>query len=199
MQPVDRIGREADRRVEPERVRRFDDVVVDRFRNADDWHAHREEAVRDGQCSVAANHHERVHVHLVEHVDAARGVIGFRPAGLVVGERVTAIGGAENGSADAEDAGDVPGCEDSPAIWLDQAIEAVLESDRFAVRLRSGLDNSADHGVQPWRIAAAGHHADPLHTWSLVWEHRHPVEYSESVPAALQGRRTALLPPRTAC
>ena len=71
VQPIDGVGREADRRVEPERVRRPDDVVVDRLGDADERDAHLRELVRDRQRAVAAEHDERVEPHPVEHLDDA--------------------------------------------------------------------------------------------------------------------------------
>ena len=70
VQPIDRVGRERDRGIEPETVRRADDVVVDRLRHADDRHPHPAELVRDGQRAVAADRDQRIQV---QAADRSRG------------------------------------------------------------------------------------------------------------------------------
>ena len=75
VQPIDRVGGEADRRVEAETARRADDVVVDRLRHADERDALLVELVRDRQRAVAADADERVELHLLEHLHDAVGVV----------------------------------------------------------------------------------------------------------------------------
>ena len=75
VQAIDRVGGEAHRGVEAERVRRLDDVVVDGLGHADERHAALVELVRDGQRAVAADDDQRVELQLVEHLDAARRVV----------------------------------------------------------------------------------------------------------------------------
>ena len=60
VQPVDRVGGKADRGIEAEGVRRFDDVVVDGLGNADKRNAALVEPVSNGECAVAANYDQRV-------------------------------------------------------------------------------------------------------------------------------------------
>ena len=119
-----------DRRVEPEAVRRADDVVVDRLRHADDRHAALAELVRDRQRAVAADDDERAEPHLVEHLDDAIGVVAdaFRGRDRIR-ERIAAVGRAENRAAETQDAGDVARREHARAARLDEAVEAVLEAD----------------------------------------------------------------------
>ncbi len=110
VQPVDRVGGERNGRIEPETVRRADNVVVDRLRDADERNPALAELVRNRQRAVAANHNERVESHPVEHLDDA-----FRVhAGAVRGrdgrgERIARVDGAENRAAQAQDARDVAG------------------------------------------------------------------------------------------
>ena len=136
VQPIDRVGREGDRRVEAETVRRADDVVVDRLRHADDRHAQLAELVGDGQRAVAADGDERVEAQLVEHLDA-RGrssrACRRRSATSEV-ERVAAVERAEDRAAEAEDAGDVARREHARAIQLEEAVEAVLDPDASGCR-----------------------------------------------------------------
>jgi hypothetical protein len=117
--------------------------------------------VRDGQRTVAADDDQRVELELVVHLDAACRVI-LGPARRLdrIKERVASVGGTENGAADAKNAGDVFRLESPPAVGLDEAVEAVLQSDDFAVAVGAGLDDRADHGVEPGRITAAGEDTD---------------------------------------
>ena len=137
-----------------------DDVVVDRLRHADDRDAALAELVRDGQRAVAADDDERVEPHLVEHLDDAIGVV-VRPFGGRdrVRERVAAVGRAENGAAEAQDAGDVARREHARAVGLDQAVEAVFEADALDAGVGRRLDDGADDGVEARGIAAAGEDA----------------------------------------
>ncbi len=63
VQPIDGVGGEADGGVEPERVGRADDVVVDRLGHADQRDAHLGELVGDGQRAVAADDDQPVEAH----------------------------------------------------------------------------------------------------------------------------------------
>ncbi len=75
MQPIDGIGRERDGGIEPEAVRRADDVVVDRLGDADDGNAAKEELVSDRQRAVAPDDDQRAESHLVEHLHDTVGVV----------------------------------------------------------------------------------------------------------------------------
>ena len=105
VQPIDRVGREAHRGVEAETARGPDDVVVDRLRDADERDPLLVELVRDRECSVAADAHERIEAGLLEHLHDAIGVIegplrrrdGFR-------KRIAAVDRAEDRAAEPEDA-----------------------------------------------------------------------------------------------
>ena len=176
VQAIDRVGGEGYGGIEPEGVRGFDDVVVDRFRNAHQRNAAKVELVRDRQGAIAADHDQRIERELVEHLHTAQRVVADS-AGCFnrVGERVAAVRGSEDRSADAKDAGDVARCELAPAVRLDQAVEAVLEADDFAVTIAGRLDNGADDGVQARGVAAAGEHADSLDPRAPCRGRRHPA------------------------
>jgi hypothetical protein len=108
VQAIDGVGREIDGGVEAETVGGPDDVVVDRLRNADDGDAAMIEPVGDRQRAIAADDDQRVEAHLVKHLDDAIGVVAdaFR-RGDRIGERVAAVGRAENRSTKTQDAGHV--------------------------------------------------------------------------------------------
>ena len=82
VQPVDGVGRETHRRVEPETVGRAANVVVDGLRHADEGHATLGKFVGNRQRPVPADDDERVEAELVEHVDAALRVVARAVAGL---------------------------------------------------------------------------------------------------------------------
>ncbi len=161
VQAIDRISRKGDGRVEPEAVGRANDVVVDGLRNADDGDTAFAEFVRDRQRAVAADHDERAEAHLVEHLDDAIGIVAgaFRRRHRI-GERIAGVARAQHRAAEAEDAGDIARRQHARAIGLDQAVEAVFETDAFDARVPRGFDDGADDGVEARRVTAAGEHAD---------------------------------------
>ena len=75
VQPIDRVGRERDRGVEPEAVGGADDVVVDRLRHADDRDAQLAELVGDRQRAVAADDDQRVEPQPAEDLEDAIRVV----------------------------------------------------------------------------------------------------------------------------
>ena len=75
VQPVDGVGGEADRAVEPEGAVGLDDVVVDGLGNADERNAPLVKLVGDRQRAVAADDDERVEAEIVKRLDAACGVV----------------------------------------------------------------------------------------------------------------------------
>ena len=90
----------------------------------------RVELVGDRQRAVAADDDERVERHPLEHLDDAIGIV----AGAVgradrLGERVAAVGRAEDRAAEPQDAGHVARRQRPRALGLDQAVEAVFEAD----------------------------------------------------------------------
>ncbi len=132
----------------------------------------------DGEPAVAADDDERVETDFVEHVDDAVGVIedAFGRADRI-DEGVSAVGGAENGAAEAKDTGDGARRQDAGTVRLDQPVEAVLESDDFDAAVTGAFHDGADNGVQSRRITAAREYAESL-------EHRH---LHSSVAARIRG------------
>jgi len=72
------------------------------------------------------------------------------------------VGGAEDGAAEPEDAGDVSQRERARSIRLDEAVETVFEADDLDAAVGRGLDHGADDCVEAGRIAAAGEDADAV-------------------------------------
>ena len=190
MQAIDRLGREAHRRVEPERVRRLDDVVVDGLGYADDRDPHLEELVGNPQGAIAADDHKAVELHLVVHLDHPRRVIALAATGVDwIGEGIPAVGGAEDGAPDAKDTDAVPGGEQPRSIGLDQSVEAVLEAQHLAVAVCGRLDYRPDDGVEPGGISSASQDAEPLHT-GLLLGNRHPKSIRGALHRSRESRVT---------
>ena len=84
------------------------------------------------------------------------------PSGVVhrILERVAVVGGAENGPAQPQDAGDVPGRERPRPGRIEQAVKAVFEADDLDAGIEGRLDDGADDGVEAGCITAAGEHAN---------------------------------------
>ena len=82
------------------------------------------------------------------------GAIGW------VFERIAAIGGAEDGPAQPQDAGDVAGSQRPGPAGIQQAVEAVLEADDLHSGVPPRLDDRPDHRVEARGVPAAGQHPD---------------------------------------
>src|SRR5678816_480805 len=163
MQSVDRQGREVDRRIESEAARRPHNVVVDRLGNADERNPLLVELVRDRQRTVATDADERIQFHLLEHLDNTIGVIeGALRRGDRLGERISAVDGAEDRSAQTQDAGDIARREDARLLGIDEPVEAVFQAHDLNLGVVRRLDDGADDCVETGRITAAGENADFL-------------------------------------
>ena len=178
VQPIDRIGREGDRRVESNTLGRAGDVVVARLGDDHDRHAERAELVRDGERAVAADRDERTEPHLVKDLEHAIGVrtrtVG---GGHLGGERIAGVERPENGAAEPEDAGDVARRQHTRAIPFEQAVEAVFDTQCFDAAVGGGFHDGADDGVEPGRVAAACQYADTSHRGHAdrVYRRRRPM------------------------
>ena len=151
VQAVDRLGRDRDRRVEPERVVGAREVVVDRLGDADDVHAMLGMEPRgDAERVLSADGDERVELlHVREHaLDAAVDVVGVRPRGL------------EDRPAAGEDPGDVDRAERAE-LALDEPPPPVQHADHLVAGVERAPRNGADDGVQPGAVASAREDPDP--------------------------------------
>ena len=84
------------------------------------------------------------------------------PSSRRVGERVAAVGGAEQGAAEVQDAGDAVGGQlDRVDRPREQAVGRLADAEDLpAVAVHRALDHGADHGVQAGAVAAAGQQTD---------------------------------------
>ncbi len=88
--------------------------------------------------------------------DAVRVVhLAFGGIGGIL-EGIPAVGRAENGPAESEDASHVRRRQGPGAGGVQEAVEAVLQADDLDTGVAGGLDHRPDHRVQPGRVAAPG-------------------------------------------
>ena len=119
--------------------------------------------------AVAADDHQGIEAHPMEHLDHPGRVVLLAVGGLDrVRERVAPIDGAENGPAAPENAGDVRGGQHTRTIGLDQPVEAVFEADHLNPVVDAGLHDGADDSIQSRGVAAARQNSDALQFWHAV-------------------------------
>ena len=73
---------------------------------------------------------------------------------------IAAVGRAEDGPADPQDARDVLQRKDARPFRVNQAVEAVLEPDAFDAAIGGRLDDRTDDRVESRGVAATGENAD---------------------------------------
>lgn len=154
VQAVDRLRRDADRRVEAEGVVGGGQVVVDGLRNTDDMDAVLVVQARGhAQGVLAADRDERLDLLLGE-------VLLDAPDAVLLLERIRPRG-AEDGAATGQDAaygGDV----EPDGVVLERPAPAVAEADEVVVVLLHALaDDAPDDGVESGAVAASGQYSDP--------------------------------------
>ncbi len=167
VQTVDRLGGDADRRIETEGDDGAPHVVVDGLGHADHRHAFFGEAVGDLQATVAADGHQRIEAQPAEVVHhLVRQIALFPFAGRVADrhhEGVSLIGGPQDGATDAGDAVHLLRCQVDDLIGVQQAGIATFDAVNFPLPIVGGHGDRLDDGVQARRVATAGIDAD-LHS-----------------------------------
>ena len=159
VQAVDRLGRDRDRGVEPERVVGAVQVVVDRLRDADD----REGVLRvqlrgDAERVLAADRDERVELLALERREHL-----LDPAFDLVRVRARR---AEDRPAPGQDPRDLAPAErlDDP---VDEPAPALPHGGDLPAAVERPPRHRADDRVQPRAVAAAGEDSEPRHSASL--------------------------------
>src|SRR5262249_48426012 len=109
---------------------------------------------------------ERAEAHLVEHLDDAIGVhvLAFGRLDRAV-ERVARVLRAQDGAAQAQNAGDVAGRQRARSIVLEETVETVLEADALDAARGARLHDGPDDRIETGRVAAAGQNADSRRCW----------------------------------
>ena len=153
VEPVDRVGGDLHRRVEPERDVRPGEVVVDRLRDPDDRDPVGGELRAGAERALAADHDQAVEptrVHRPSHTGGA----------VIERERIEPGASQDRAAAVEQPAG--PFEREVVTPVLDDAAPAVAEPDHVVAERSDALaDDRSDHGVQTRTVAAAGEQADP--------------------------------------
>ncbi len=83
------------------------------------------------------------------------------PLGCVL-KWIAAIGGAEDGAADVENAAHILGVEQAHAVFVQQPFETAFDAVNFPAAIERASDHRANHRVEAGTIAAASDDADPF-------------------------------------
>ena len=153
VQPVDRLGRDAERGVVAECHVGAVDVVVDRLGHAHDRDVLLGQPMRGGQRALAADRDEHVDAVVVQClldlVQPGPQLVGMHP------------GGAEHGAALGQQPVVAVVVAQLDAPVLQQPTPAIEEADdRRAVPHVAGADDRPDHRVQAGTVTAAGQNSD---------------------------------------
>src|SRR6266545_1926992 len=151
VEPVDRLGRDRDRRVEAEGVVGAGQIVVDGLRDPDDLHPRLEELLRHPEGVLPPDGDDGLDVVL-------RNVAEDRLHASLTLERVRPRG-AEDGPAEVEDARDRLLVEPE-VIAVHEAAPPVPDADELEAVLLAPADHRADDRVQARAVAAAGQDRD---------------------------------------
>ena len=164
VQAIDRLGRHLDRRAEADRALGVAEIVVDRLRDADQAPvALLRQPAQDREAAVAADADQRAEAELVVAVDDLVRAVDRAAVGRRIGERIAAVGRAEHGAAEVQDAGDaVRGQLDRVDRAPEQAVGRLADPEHLpAVAEHRALDHRPDHGVQAGAVPAARQQTDP--------------------------------------
>src|SRR5262249_17081691 len=152
VQTVDRLGRNEDRGVKPERVVGTAEVVVDCLRNPDDGEAVLlVQPARHPECVLAADRDESVEACALERLDDTFDtfiqLVWIRP------------GRPENRPAARQDPRDLARPERLELV-RDEPAPAVPHADDLVSPLKGPPPDGADDRVQPWTVTATSKDAD---------------------------------------
>jgi hypothetical protein len=163
VQPIDRFGSKINGGVEPETVCRAHDVVIDGLGNANDWDAQSAEPMCDGERAIAADDHQGAKTHLVEHFDDTVGIVSIAVRCRDrIREGVAAVGGAEDRATQPQDARHIARRQNTRAVWLDQTVETVFETDALHAAVRARLHDGTNHGIETRCVATASQYPESL-------------------------------------
>ena len=162
VQAVDRLGRHLDGGAEADRPLGVAEIVVDGLGNADQAPiAQLGQAAQGREAAVAADADQRIELQgVIAGCDLGRTV---DHAGWTrIGERVAAIGRAQQGAAHGQDAGDdVRAQRDRIDRPRQQPVGGLADAEHFpAVAEHGALDHGPDHCIQAGAVATAGQQAE---------------------------------------
>ena len=166
LQAVERFGGDGHRRRIADGALGAADVIIDGFRHADEGQARRrQQPAQDVEAAVAADADQPVEMQLTQALVHLGRAVLQRAVGHRVGERIAAIGAAEERAALARQRRIEPGrIERLGGDRTAQQTEcAVADADRLpAVTMVGAQGHGPDGGVEAGAIAAAGQDTDGL-------------------------------------
>ena len=157
VQPIDRVGRDLHRGVEPEREVGRREVVVDRLRDADHLHAVARQLVRDAERVLAADRDHRVDAVALRAWPCTRA----GPSSVLYGfvrdvPRIVPPRGSSPRTDSSVSGTDSPSIEPAPAVPV---------ADDLVLEVRGTLaHHGADHRVEARAVTTAREHADTHQT-----------------------------------
>ena len=163
VESVEAINDGGDGAVETEGHRGGAEIVIDRFRHADDGPSGAVKLERGGERTIAAHHDERADFQPIHRVlRAGYDFLGHLRdiARADLGGEVTLVRAAEDRAAELEDADGVGGCQDTEITGREQPLEAVLEADDLPAELVRRADDAMDDRIKSGAIAAAVEDSD---------------------------------------
>ncbi len=157
-QAVHRAGRDLDRREEPEREVGGCEIVVDRLRHADHWHAVLAvQTLSRAERALPADRDQRVEPMLAQGLEHLRHQHGGVVLGVVI--RIVPAAAEQRPALDQQQLEvDV---EQRARPIRNQAAPAVAKADELDIGGEQSPGQTADRGVEPRGIAAARQHPDP--------------------------------------
>ena len=175
MQPVDGLGSDDDSGGETDSAFGMAEIIVDGLGDADQIDpALSGKAAQYGKAAIAADTDECVETELAIALDDFPGAVAETAIGGGIGERIAAIGRAQDGSALMQDALDGIRCElGGRDRTLEQAVRRLVDPDHRPAKAMRAQHRATDHRIETGTVAAAGHDAYSL-VGRLVLSHGVP-------------------------
>lgn len=158
MQPVERFGSDTHRGIESKGRLCRRDVVIGRFRHANDRYAHLEKLQANLERPVAPDDDETVEAEFLEIRDDFLRSIDIDDTFwlfLRKSERVAVIGRPEYRTARVQNAANVDRPQRAASLDVEKPTKAFLNTDRFPAERVGASHDGADHRVQAGAVAAA--------------------------------------------
>ena len=163
VQPVERVAGRINGSIETERNVRTADVIVDSLGDAHDRNAFFIDLFGNAHRTVTANDDQRVEAEFVEISNHHVGDIGFDGFSAFsdrsIRERVGAVRCAQNRAAQMKNSRDTR-IRQCPGLTMDQAIEALFNSEDFPAEADAGFDGRPNDGIQCRAVSATGKDAN---------------------------------------
>src|SRR5581483_8636327 len=134
-------------------------IVVDRFGDADTVDARFLQLLRSHHRAIATNNDQRFYSKLVQYFLSSGNNLGWHNGpvpGTNFGDKMAAIGRAENRASQRHNAVGALTIQDHVVARWKESFESISETDHFPAELFRGQHHAAQNCVQPRAIAATG-------------------------------------------